>query len=233
MEPDMEKVIRLLRNDAEKRGGIKFCLCDEKQKSVLSGFFDIAWDSEQGDNDYIYEREKWTDYAGRKYYRLRNRVNSFNRIYPGATYFPIDNKKRLQDALCVADIWQDEHKDKEMPDEELLEELNCITDATEHWQQLCMVGGVLYVDDSPVATTLASLLSTDSVDFHFDKAVGRYASAGATAISRRHFASCGVAGGRRYFNLEEDMNIPGLRQSKETYRPLLKLSKYYGGESLC
>lgn len=225
---DTEKALRVLRQDAADRDGIKFCLCDERQKAVLSNFFDIEWHSDQGDNDYIYECEKWRDFAGRKYHHLKGRINLFNRLYPEATYFPIDNAERLQDALHVAHIWQEEHEEKEMPEEVLDEELNCITEAAEYWQELGMVGGVLYVDDSPIAATMASFLSTDCIDFHFDKAVGQFASAGATVVSRRYFAVSGISKGRQYFNLEEDVNNPGLRQSKETWRPVCKLSKYFG-----
>lgn len=225
---DMEKAFDIIRNDASDREGIRFCLCDESQKAVLSKYFDIEWHCDQGDNDYIYEREKWLDFAGRKYYRLRNRINSFSRLYPDVSYYPIDNARRLEDALYVANIWQEEHKEKNMPHEELDEELNCIMDATNNWQELNMTGGVMYVGGSPVAATMASFLSTDSIDFHFDKAVSQYACAGATVVARRCFAESDTAKSCRYFNLEEDMNIPGLRQSKETYRPLCKLSKYYG-----
>lgn len=230
---DTEKAFRILRQDAAYRGGIKFCLCDEGQKAILSNFFDIEWQSDQGDDDYIYESEKWRDFAGRKYHHLKSRVNLFNRLYPEASYFPIDNAGRLQDALQVAHIWQEEHEKKEIPAEVLDEELHCITEAGKYWQELGMTGGVLYVDKSPVAATMASFLSTDCIDFHFDKAVGQYALAGATVVSRRHFAASNIAQGRQYFNLEEDVNNPGLRQSKETWRPVCKLSKFYGGESLC
>lgn len=228
---DAEKVFRVLRRDAEERDSIKFCLCDEGQKKMLSNFFTIKWQSNPGDDDYIYEREKWLDFAGRKYHRLKSRVNRFNRLYPEAAYFPIDNAERLRDALHVARIWQEEHEETELPREELDEEQNAITDATTHWRELGMAGGVLYVKGAPVAATMASSLSTDCMDFHFDKAVGQYAVAGATVVSRRHFAASNIAQGRPYFNLEEDMNIPGLRQSKETYRPVCKVPKYFGGES--
>ena len=129
----------------------------------------------------------------------------------------------------MSDIWQEEHVNNEMPWEDLEEEHRSITEAADHWQELGMTGGVLYVEGSPVAMTMASFLSNDCVDFHFDKAVGDFAAAGATIVSRRNFALADIAKGRPYFNLEEDMNIPGLRQSKETYRPLMKRAKYYGG----
>ena len=228
---DTGEVFELLARDAEDRGGVKFCLCDEGQKDVLSEHFDIAWQSEAGDNDYIYEAEKWIDFSGRKYHRLKHHINSFNRMYPDAQYFPIDSDKRLQDALRVAEIWQEEHEEKGMPDEELAEEQNCILEAAKYWKELGMTGGVLYVEGAPVAATMASFLSDDSMDFHFDKAISPFASAGATVVSRRHFAASGISLGRQFYNLEEDMNIPGLRQSKESYRPLLKYPKYYGGVS--
>ncbi len=230
-KPDYEKVFEILRDDAKERGGISFCLCDEDQRAVLSEHFDIDWHSERGDCDYVYESDKWLTFSGKKYYRLRNRMNMFNRLYPETEYYPIDSDKRLQDALYVSHIWQEEHEDKDMPDEDLDEEQKCINDAAKYWKELGMTGGVLYVDGAPIAATMASFLSTDLVDFHFDKAVGRFAAAGATVAARRHFVEAGIAQGRQFFNLEEDMNIPGLRQSKETYRPVYLLSKYYGGES--
>lgn len=227
---DEKKAFDLIRQDALGRGGIHFCLCDEEQKATVSKYFDISWQSEPGDNDYIYEADKWIGFSGRKYHHLKYRLNSFNKLYGDAKYFPIDSETRLRDALKVSDIWQEEHIDKEMPDDELAEEQNCINEVAEYWDELGMTGGVMYVNDAPVAMTMASLLSTDHVDFHFDKAVREYALAGVTVASRRQFVVADVANGRPYFNLEEDMNIPGLRQSKETYRPVTKLAKYYGGE---
>jgi hypothetical protein len=228
---DAGKAFRLLEQDAESRGGIQFCLCDGGQKEIVSAFFGMEWDSDPGDADYIYERGKWIGFAGQKYHRLRNRMHSFNRLYPGAVYFPIDGLQRLQDALRVARIWQEEHQGlEEMPADDLEEEQNCILDAAEHWEELGMTGGVLYVEGEPVATTMASFLSADSLDFHFDKAVGPFAAAGATVVSRRHLAASGIGRDRPFFNLEEDVNIPGLRQSKETYRPVLKFSKFFGGK---
>ena len=233
-EFDADKVFRLLRRDAESRGEVRFCLCDDGQKGIVSRHFDIEWDSDRGDDDYIYERGKWIDFAGKNYHHLRNRLNLFNRLHPGATYSPIDDSQRLEDALHVAQAWQEEHKGQpEMPAADLEMEQSCIEDAAEHWRELGMIGGVLYVGGSPVATTMASPLSTDGVDFHFDKAVGPFAAAGATVVSRRHFAASGMAAGRPFLNLEEDVNIPGLRQSKETYRPAVKLSKHHGGLSAC
>ena len=228
---DAGKVFQILERDAERRGGIGFCLCDAGQKETVPGFFGLEWEADPGDEDYIYEREKWVDFAGKKYQRLRNRANLFNRLYPEAIFCPIDGPERLRDALRVAEEWQEEHQGlEEMPAADLEEEQRCILDAVEHWKELGMTGGVLYVDGVPVATTMASLLSDDCLDFHFDKAVGAYAAAGATVVARRHLAASGIGRGRRYFNLEEDVNIPGLRQSKETYRPVSKLVKYYGGK---
>ncbi|MBO4266595.1 MAG: DUF2156 domain-containing protein [Lachnospiraceae bacterium] len=225
---DADRIFQMIKNDAKDRGGIRFCLCDEMQKEVISKYFDIDWRTEEGDNDYIYESEKWLTFSGRKYHHLKYKLNHFNRTYDDAEYFPIDSDERLADALRVSEVWQHEHTDKEMPDEDLDLEQSCITEVSKHWHELGMTGGVMYVGGSPVAMTMASFLSNDSVDFHFDKAIGEFAAAGATVVSRRSFVANGIAKGRQFFNLEEDMNIPGLRQSKETYRPMCKLKKYYG-----
>ena len=225
---DADRIFQMIKTDAGDRGNLRFCLCDEMQKELISRYFDIDWHTEEGDNDYIYEGEKWLTFSGRKYHHLKYKLNHFARTYDDAEYFPIDSDERLADALHVSEIWQDEHTDKEMPDEDLALEQSCITEVARYWHELGMTGGVMYVGGSPVAMTMASFLSNDSVDFHFDKAIGGFAAAGATVVSRRSFVSNGIAKGRQFFNLEEDMNIPGLRQSKETYRPMCKLQKFYG-----
>ena len=182
--------------------------------------------------DYVYSEQKFSDDLSHCDLAVFADVTDIDGRRQTLRYdFPIDNPQRLQDALRVARIWQEEHQGlEEMSADDLEEEQNCISDAAEHWEELGMTGGVLYVEGEPVATTMASFLSTDTLDFHFDKAVGPFAAAGATVVSRRHLAASGIGRDRPFFNLEEDVNIPGLRQSKETYRPVLKLLKYFGGK---
>lgn len=116
---DYERIFGLLKKDAQDRGGIRFCLCDESQSEIVSKYFDIEWQTDIGDNDYIYEGGKWLDFRGKKYEHLRNRMNRFNRSYDDVTYHPIDDERRLQDAMHVSQIWQEEHVNNEMPHEDL------------------------------------------------------------------------------------------------------------------
>jgi hypothetical protein len=93
---------------------------------------------------------------------------------------------------------------------------------------LGLFGGVLYVAGVPAAMTMASAISSQCIDVHFEKAVGTFAAEGAFAAVNQAFASSEAAVPYPYINREEDMGIPGLRQVKEAYRPAFKVEKYYG-----
>lgn len=91
-----------------------------------------------------------------------------------------------------------------------------------------MMGGVLYVDGDPVAMTMASVLSSQCLDVHFEKATGVFAADGAFSVINQCFAASEEAREYTYLNREEDLGIAGLRKAKESYQPCLKLEKYYG-----
>ena len=84
------------------------------------------------------------------------------------------------------------------------------------------------MEDRPVAFTLASILSSQCLDVHFEKAIGDYARDGAYAVINQRFASSEEASAYKYINREEDMELPGLRKAKESYRPAFKVKKYSG-----
>lgn len=221
---DLDKAIAALRYDARERGeSLRFCACDEKQRKALDEVCAIHWKSCSEDSDYIYKRESLAKLSGRKLHRKKNHVNHFWRLYPEAVYLPL-TAERLSDALKVAEQWKAERQDETEAQEEWL----CIQDVAAHWEQLGMMGGVLYVDGAPVAMTMASVLSPQCLDVHFEKATGVFAADGAFSVINQCFAASEEAREYTYLNREEDLGIAGLRKAKESYQPCLKLEKYYG-----
>ncbi len=80
------------------------------------------------------------------------------------------------------------------------------------FEQLELSGGLLYVNDTPAAMTVASYINEDTCDIHFEKAVGECVTNGAYAAINRLFAqtlNC------TWLNREEDIGIEGLRSRQK------------------
>ena len=84
--------------------------------------------------------------------------------------------------------------------------------------QLC--GGVYYVNDEPVAYSLGLELARGrSFDIKFEKAVDPEIYKGIYQFVNQAFASI-LPESYEWINREQDLGIPGLRQAKESYRPV-------------
>ena len=223
---DSAKVLSLLKRDAAQRGAsLSFCAFDERQMRVFDGLCNIRWSSRDGDGDYIYKRESLALLSGKKLHAKKNLVNRFWRLYPDASYQPI-TKENIADALIVAEQWFAEREEEGVDAD--MSELAHIRKAAEHWEELGLFGGVLYAEGVPAAMTMASAISKQVIDVHFEKAVGSFAAEGAYAAVNQAFAASDAAAPYVYVNREEDMGIPGLRKVKEAYRPAFKVEKYFG-----
>ena len=73
---------------------------------------------------------------------------------------------------------------------------------------------------------MASAISKQAIDVHFEKAVGAFAAEGAFAAINQAFAASDAAAPYPYINREEDMGLEGLRQAKESYRPIKMIEKF-------
>ena len=94
----------------------------------------------------------------------------------------------------------------------------------ENFEELGLIGGIIYVNDSPCAMTIASKINENTVDVHFEKAVSEYALNGGYAAINKLFSE--KLDGVTWLNREEDIGIEGLRKAKLSYRPKIMLKKY-------
>lgn len=221
---DLNKAIGFLAEDSQERGeNLRFCLCNEKQCKEIDKFCSVDWKSFGGDSDYIYSRESFARFSGRKLHAKQNLFNRFIKTYDEVKYFNL-TPDLLSDALNIAEQWLSEHGD----DDTLQSELSSIHEAVDNWENLGMKGGILYADGEPVAMIMFSVLSEQCIDIHFEKATNKFAADGAFAAINKFMASSKDLEAYKYLNREEDMGIIGLQKSKESYRPDFKLKKYYG-----
>lgn len=221
---DVTKALAEIEKDAKECGErLQFAFVTEEQKEVLENAMParFCYSSDAGDSDYIYLRSELASLSGKAFHKKKNHFSKFVRTYPDYKYFEI-GACNIYDAQKVADAWYYEHLQDE--DASQLAEYKAIKEALENFEELGLIGGIIYVNDSPCAMTIASKINENTVDVHFEKAVGEYALNGGYAAINKLFSE--KLDGVTWLNREEDIGIEGLRKAKLSYRPKIMLKKY-------
>lgn len=221
---DVAKAFAEIEKDAKECGErLQFAFVTEEQKEVLENAMParFCYSSDAGDSDYIYLRSELASLSGKAFHKKKNHFSKFVRTYPDYKYYEI-GACNIYDAQKVADAWYYEHLHDE--DASQLAEYKAIKEALENFEELGLIGGIIYVNDSPCAMTIASKINENTVDVHFEKAVGEYALNGGYAAINKLFSE--KLDGVTWLNREEDIGIEGLRKAKLSYRPKIMLKKY-------
>lgn len=221
---DVAKALAEIEKDAKECGErLQFAFVTEEQKEVLENAMParFCYSSDAGDSDYIYLRSELASLSGKAFHKKKNHFSKFVRTYPDYKYYEI-GACNIYDAQKVADAWYYEHLQDE--DASQLAEYKAIKEALENFEELGLIGGIIYVNDSPCAMTIASKINGNTVDVHFEKAVGEYALNGGYAAINKLFSE--KLDGVTWLNREEDIGIEGLRKAKLSYRPKIMLKKY-------
>jgi hypothetical protein len=99
-------------------------------------------------------------------------------------------------------------------------------EALENMEVLQLCGGIFYVAGEPVAYTLGEELAQGRIFVvHFEKAVLGKKYAGIYQYVNRAFTAV-LPDKYERINREQDLGDPGLRQAKESYRPIGFVKKY-------
>lgn len=216
---DVEWALQQIEDDAAARQRpCRFCLLTETDAALLQQLrpHTYHYTTDPGDADFIYHRTDLAELPGTMFHKKRNHIARFCRQYAN-WHFEALTDATVQDACSVAEQWLAARED-DSPS--LLHEQNAIRAALAHMKELSLTGGLLYVDEKPVGMSLASFISPDTADIHYEKCLPTFRDA--YPIINREMArklSC------RFINREEDLNQPGLRQAKLSYRPTLLLRK--------
>ena len=221
---DIAKALAEIEKDAKECGEcLQFAFITEEQKEVLENAMParFCYSSDAGDSDYIYLRSELASLSGKAFHKKKNHFSKFVRTYPDYKYYEI-GACNIYDAQKVADAWYYEHLQDD--DASQLAEYKAIKEAMENFEELGLIGGIIYVNDSPCAMTIASKINENTVDVHFEKAVGEYALNGGYAAINKLFSE--KLDGVTWLNREEDIGIEGLRKAKLSYRPKIMLKKY-------
>ena len=122
---------------------------------------------------------------------------------------------------AILDAWSAERED-----ETLWRERSAIERAFNAFAELELSGALLIADGQSVAFTIGSMITPDTMDVHFEKAVpgvnGAYPTINREFVRmmRRRFPSLA------WVNREDDMGLENLRRAKLSYHPAAMVKKY-------
>ena len=209
--------------------GIPCCLgvlakkdCDVLE-SLYPGRFRIHADRDSF--DYIYDIQDLSELRGRKFQRKRNHLHRFRDAYPDYRAEPI-TPEDLPALREMTENWFAQRLAADPLEDFHLERL-ALKRAFDHYEELGLEGLVLRDGQRILAMTVASPLSEDTMDVHYEKALldveGAYNAINfefARYLRDRYPAL-------RWLDREDDMGLEGLRKAKLDYRPHHLVEKYW------
>lgn len=168
--------------------------------------------------DYIYNRQDLAELKGKNYQPKRNHVNKFRKEYE-FTYEPL-TANVLPACLQFESEWCMKHGYIE--NENIRNERRALTFALRHFEELDLTGAIIHIGGRMVAFTFGAPITHDTFGVHYEKADISFD--GAYSAINQLFASH-LPEQYIYLNREEDLGIPGLRQAKLSYHPVILLEK--------
>lgn len=168
--------------------------------------------------DYLYLRSELAALKGQAYRSKRNHVHKFRKTYD-YRFTPM-TAEMITDCIHTYDRWCEQRHC--MEDESLAYEHRALLYGLEHFRELGLTGGVLWVEGKIIAFTFGSPVNHDTFCIHAEKALSDYE--GAYNTINQEFASF-LPECYTYLNREEDLGLPGLRKAKLSYRPVDLLEK--------
>ena len=217
---DIRPILDAIIHDASVRG-IPCCITGLNQGDITTieqlypGKFRFQCDRESF--DYVYNIDDLADLKGKKYQKKRNHVNRFRALHPQWRVEPL-SRENIPSVQEMLGQWF-ELRQQEDPTAGFNMEKLALERALKHYEELKLDGLVLFDGDRILAFSIASRLSSDTFDVHFEKA--REDADGAYAAINQAFAQYlrEKYPDIRYLDREEDMGLEGLRKAKLSYYP--------------
>lgn len=225
---NIKPVLDAIIHDARTRGMICRLTCLTAAdcmtlEELYPGKFQIHPD--RNSCDYLYKIEDLATLAGRKYQKKRNHLNKFRGNHPGCRVLSLD-ARTAGAAQAMVEDWYDARIAQD-PQADYHLEQRAMHRAFVHMDALGLEGLVLEENGQILAMTMGSRLSQNTFDIHFEKARedvdGAYTAMNQAFAAHLHEKYPEL----RFLNREDDMGIPGLRNSKLSYHPHRLVTKFW------
>ena len=168
--------------------------------------------------DYVYRADDLRNLTGRRYQPKRNHINRFEAAYD-YRYEEL-TPALAPECMRLEREWRAGHDSHAA---ELTAEQRAMQRAFDHFGELELRGGALFVGEKLVAFTIGSAINDEAFCIHVEKADTRYD--GAFTIINKLFAQH-LPERFTLINREEDLGLDGLRQAKLSYHPAFLQHKF-------
>lgn len=177
---------------------------------------------EEDMKDYLYDGESLRTLSGRKLHKKKNHYNSFLKNYEGRwMYRALTTEDRGSVYRCL-EAWR-ENKGEEV-EHHMDPEVEGIHDILNNLGRLEVKMGGIFIDGEMQAFTMGSLNRAENMAvIHIEKANPEID--GLYQVINREFLN-GAFPEVKLVNREDDLGLPGLRQSKLSYNPCGYARKY-------
>ena len=179
----------------------------------------FKFSTSQAEWDYVYSVEALGTLAGSKYHGKRNHIARF-KDNEAWRYEPLTKENALA-CKHMSDHWY--HAQLNLGNVSVYKEKPGLNYMLDHFEELGLKGGVLFVGDEVVAFTIGEPMSEDTFHVHIEKAYSEVQ--GAYPMINQQFVLHEMQD-FKYINREEDDGVEGLRRAKESYRPVEMIKKY-------
>ncbi len=224
---NIKKTLDEIIKDADSRGiPCKFFGVYEEDKKILEKYYPdkFKYIHSRDSFDYIYDINDLATLGGRKYHSKRNHINRFKENFNGYTTEVI-TKENIHIVKALAEKW---YKDKLSvnPTSDFDMEQLALNRAFRFFDELSLEGLLLMYQGEALAFTMASRMSKNTFDVHFEKAKAGFEVA--YPVINNEFAKHlkEKYPEVEYLDREEDMGIEGLRKAKLSYNPHHLIEKY-------
>ena len=223
---DRKQVLDAIIHDAKARGIVcRISGMNAEQCMALEELYpgQFRFYPDRNSCDYVYDIEDLATLKGRKYQKKRNHLNRFRENHPDCRLQPI-TADNLAAVMEMAEKWY-AAKQQENPQEDYHLEKKALSRAFRHMDELGIEGAILTENGQILAMTMASRLSEQTFDIHFEKALNEEAYVAINQAFAAHLH--GKYPEVKYLDREDDMGIPGLRKAKLSYHPHHLVVKFW------
>ena len=205
-----DKVLRLAK---EQTSNYPFGLIDDQTKDwLLNNYPKLEFIPRRQFFDYIYLASNLADLPGSAYSKIRNRLNKFKRNFEySVEKISKENINELGEFLKRWCLWKDCESDPLLENEK-----KAILYSMSHFFELKLSGIAMRINGEIEAIAVYEGMNPDTAVVHYEKGspdfdgIYKAINQETAKIIQKDFM---------FINRESDMNLPGLRKAKMSYRP--------------
>jgi hypothetical protein len=189
----------------------------------ISLMFDLT--EQKGFEDYIYQKDALAKLKGNSLIRKRNLIHQFNKTYPEPGRVKIEKITAINTHECLEflDVWCKNYPCEPNQDENLACEKQATINMLHNIDLFEAKGLLIRIDGTVCAFGICSHLTQDMGVLNFEKAFshikGLYQFLDRTCAQQ-------LFKDYQWINKESDLGIHGLRQSKRSYRPAMRVKSF-------